>query len=235
MGGHNMGNYATNTDLTTFKVDGSVIDLSEYTTAEMDAAINRSESYIEYVCSDIFYSKTETMKFDGNGNFKLFFMPQSAFALLTVTTCKEVDIDGTVLDTFVEETDFIKYDYYVETSRSYPNDSARRGVTRGGRWPKGQQNIEIVGTWGRSSVPEDIKYITTLLTIERLKPGTTKQTARDVKQVVWSDFTVTFTGNSDTENLTGFIEVDRILEKYVNTAPMFFVTPSEPFNRGFEL
>ena len=231
-----MGNYASVAEVKAFKVDGAVIDVSEYTDDEITAAIERTEEYINYVCSDIFYEKTETILFDGNGQHKLFFITTSPYKLLEITTCKEVDIDGsTVLDTFTEGTDFIMYDYYIETARHYPSDSPRRGFTRGGKWPRGQKNIQIVGKWGRASVPKDIKYVTILLTLERLKPGCTKQTARDVKQVVWSDFTVTFTGKSDSANLTGFIEVDRILEKYINTAPMMFVTPSEPFDRHIQL
>jgi len=230
-----MGNYATYAEVIAIKIDGSVVDVSSYTEAEVDDVIDRIEDQIEYLTSDIFYSKTATYRFDGNGNYKLFFQPQLAYKLLTIVACKELDIDGTVLDTFTENTDFVKYDYYIETARSYPGDSVRRGITRGGRWPKGQRNMEVEGTWGASSVPPDIKYITIILTLERLKPGSTKMTARDVKQVVWSDFTVTFTGESGMANLTGFIEVDRILEKHINTVSMFFVVPSEPHSGGIEL
>ena len=92
-----------------------------------------------------------------------------------------------------------------------------------------------MGTWGHSATPEDIKWCTTVLTIERLKPGTSKLTSRDVKQVNWSDYTVTFAGTSDEGNLTGFIDVDRILSKYVNVSSMFIPVPSEPFDRNIRL
>jgi hypothetical protein len=231
-----MGNYATASDVTSYKIDGSTVDLSAYTTAEIDTVITRTEEYIEYVTNDVFYSKTATFKFDGNGQNKLFFVPVTPLKLLTITSVKDLDFDGsTVIQTFVENTDYKKYDFFIETHRRYPNNDVRRGIGRGGNWPRGQKNIEVVGTWGHSATPEDIKWCTTVLTIERLKPGTSKLTSRDVKQVNWSDYTVTFAGTSDEGNLTGFIDVDRILSKYVNVSSMFIPVPSEPFDRNIRL
>jgi hypothetical protein len=231
-----MGNYATYADVTGFKVDGSAVDLSSYTEAEVGASIDRIEEFIEYICNDVFYAKTQTFLVDGNGSHKLFFAMTTPYRSVTLTSVKELDFDGTTIkETFVEDTDFKKYDYYLETARRYPGMGARTGVTRGGVWPKGQKNIEIIGTWGHSSTPADIKHCVILLVLERLKPGSTRMASKDVKQVVWSDFTVTFSGSSSEGDLTGFVDVDRILSKYVNMSTMFVVTPSEPFDRGMEL
>ena len=104
-----MGNYATVSDVQAFKIDGSVIDLTSYTNDEIEAEIGFAENLIEEICEDVFYSKTQTLTFDGTGNVKLFFFPKVKIRLLTVTSLKELDLDGTtVLDTFDENIDFKK-------------------------------------------------------------------------------------------------------------------------------
>ncbi len=165
-----MGNYAANADVTGFKIDGSTIDLTQYTSGEITTEIAFAETMIEEICEDIFYSKTETNTFNGTGNVKLFFMPKVKARLLTITSVKELDLDGsTVLDTFTENTDFKAFPFYLETARSYDGDAPRRRFGTGGSWPKGQNNIQIVGTWGHSSVPVDIERATILLTFKLLK------------------------------------------------------------------
>tara|TARA_R110002020_G_scaffold123580_12_gene280272 strand:- start:1415 stop:2116 length:702 start_codon:yes stop_codon:yes gene_type:complete len=225
-----MGNYAVNADVSGFKIDGSTVDLTQYTSAEITAEILFAETMIEEICEDIFYSKTETNTFDGTGNVKLFFMPKIKYRLLTVTALKELDLDGsTVLDTYTENTDYKKYPFYVETARTYSGDSPRRRFGTGGIWPKGQNNIQVIGAWGRASVPAEIKRATILLTLERLKPGSTNQTPADVMQSGWGDFQITFKSGSGlvSGQETGLVEVDRMLRRYYNDIDLFLAVPTE--------
>lgn len=226
-----MGNYASNADVSGFKLDGSTVDLTQYSSAEITAEIDFAENLIEEVCEDIFYAKTVTHTFDGTGNVKLFFMPKIKYRLLTVTSLKELDLDGsTVLDTFTENVDFKRYPFYVETSRYIEGDSPRRRFGTGGVWASGQNNIQIAGTWGRSAVPAEIKRATILLTLERLKPGSTNQTPGDVRSIGWDDFRISFksSGPANTYSETGLNEVDRILRRYLNDVDLFL---SVPFNK----
>lgn len=223
-----MGNYASNADVAGFKVDGSTIDLTQYTSAEITAEIAFAESLIEEICEDIFYAKTATHTFDGTGNVKLFFMPKIKYRLISVTTLKELDLDGsTVLDTFTENVDFKTYPFYVETSRYIEGDSPRRRFGTGGVWPSGQNNIQIEGTWGSTEVPAEIKRATILLTLEKLKPGLTNQTPGDVRSIGWDDFRISFkaSGASNTYSETGLNDVDRILRRYINDVDLFLAVP----------
>ena len=226
-----MGNYVTSDEVKAKKVAGKVVDLTAYTDAEIDAEIESTELAIEALTGDIFYEKTETNLFDGNGLTQLHFVPKIPYRLLTITTLKELDIDGTtVLDTFVEGDDYKQYPFYVETTLTVDGDSPRRRFGTGGVWPKGQNNIEIAGTWGRAEVPTDIKKAATLLTIESLMPGSARLTHNSVKQATWSDFTVTFKGLGADEAKglsTGFLEIDLILERYTNFSSLFLAVPNE--------
>jgi len=230
-----MGNYAVNADITGFKIDGSTIDLTQYTAAEITAEIVFAEAMIDEICEDIFYSKNATHYFDGLGNVKLFFSPKVKARLLTITSVKELDLDGsTVLDTFVENTDYKAYPFYLETARSFSGDTPRRRFGTGGRWPKGQKNIQIIGAWGHSAVPADIKRATILLTLERLKPGSTNQTPSEIMQSGWGDFQVTFKSGSGivSGQETGLVEVDRLLRRHYNDIDLFLVVPTEHDSGG---
>lgn len=224
-----MGNYVTASEVQTFRVDGDIVDLSDYSKAAIDEEITLVEEFVEDLCNDIFYEKTATYKFDGSGTHKLFFHPKIPYRLISVTSCKDYDTDGsTLLDTYVEGIDFVKYDYYLETVRAFPGDSPRRRFDTGGVWPLGQQNIWIEGVWGRSSTPAAIKRVVKLLTIERLKPGESGLTVHGVQSATWPDFTIVYSaGGKNTEQLTGYIETDNLLIPHVNFVPMFQVVPNQ--------
>ena len=220
-----MGNYVTHDEVLAFKVAGSVVDLSAYTHGELDTEIALFESLVEAICNDIFYSKTEAVQINGSGTAKIFFYPVVPYRLMSITSVKEYDTDlTTLLETYVEGEDFVKFDYYLETVQWYPGDSPRRRFTAGGTWPKGQKNIAVAGAWGRSSVPAEIKRAVILLVLERLIPGSTGIVGTSIKQASWPDFSITFGGESVGMS-TGFVEVDRLLELHVNRIGMFQVVP----------
>ena len=219
-------NYATVSEVKTFKVNGVVaLPALLYSDGEIEAEINLMEEWIEKITGDIFYSKTATYKFDSFGKDCLFFPPRVSYSLLSITTCKEVDTDGTVLDTLVEGQDFIKFPHHLEVVRNFPEDSPRRWF-RGGIFPSGQLSIQVEGTWGATTCPLAIKRAVILLTLERLKKGSTKMTPGEVSSVQWPDFSVSFRqaggdGQSYLGKNTGFVEVDRLLSDYINYAGLF--------------
>ena len=228
-----MPNYATVQNIKDFKVGGSVSGVeNNYSDAEISDELDLMESLIDHICNDSFYNQTATYKFDGNGLTKLFFQPDVVSRLITVTSVKDYDVDGTtLLRTYVEGTDFVVYDYYLETAISFPSDTPRRGVFRGGTWPKGQKNLWIAGTWGRATVPLEIKRAALMLAMERLEPGFLKMSPKDVSQVVWGDFTASFKGIEKGMS-TGYAEVDRMLERYVNRVDLFMAVPNDASRYG---
>jgi len=214
------GNYITAAEVVAYKVDGEVVDLSGYSTAEIEAKIALVESMVETICNDIFYVKTETNLFDGVGRPTVFFAPRVPYPLISITLCQEIDIDATVLEVLTENDDFVKYEHYLEVAKAWPGDSPRRGAFRGGIFPKGQKNIQVTGTWGRSTTPLEIKEACYLLVLELLVPQSTGMPPSDVTQAVWSDFTVTFKGGEAGQE-TGYAKVDRMLARYVNYVDLF--------------
>lgn len=222
-----MGNYVTVAEVKTFKYNGTnVVPAGCYSDAELENEIALAEAMIERITNDIFYSKTETNTFDGNGKYALFFAPRIPYKLLTVTSCKDIDINGQVLETFVENDDFVKYPHYLQTAVWESGDRPRRGIFRGGKWPTGQKNIVVAGTWGASTTPIEIKRAALLLTLQALKPGSVGLTTRDIVQASWPDFTVSFRqAGYAAGDQTGFAEIDRILSRYVNYSDMFLPTP----------
>jgi hypothetical protein len=228
-----MGNYVTAAAIRAYKVAGNTVDLTSYTDDDINDEIEVVEQQIETVCNDIFYLKTVTNLFDGNGLTELFMPPTVTYRLLTVTSLTELDVDGsTVLDTFVEGKDFKLYPYYVQTTLAVDGDTPRRRFGSGGVWPKGQSNISIAGTWGRVTTPAMIKKAAKLLTLENLIPGSAGLATRDVSQAVWPDFTVTFKGTDDVGASTGFAEVDRLLRDHINWVDMFNVVPNKRSQYG---
>jgi len=224
-----MPNYATADNIREYKIAGTVVkNFYKYTDPEIEDRLEEVEAVIDSITGDCFYEKTETNQFDGNGLHKLFFPPDTSYRLLTITSLKEIDIDGTtVLRTYTENDDFIKYDYWVDMDLGHDHDRPRVRFGRGGIWPRGQKNIHVEGTWGRAAVPPAIKKATILLTMEALIPGAAKMANTDVKQAVWNDFTVTFKGSDAFGGRTGFVAVDRLLEDHINYSSLFMAVPDK--------
>jgi hypothetical protein len=217
-----MGNYATIAEVRAYKISGVAALTATYSDGEVEAAIGLSESIIENICEDIFYVITAVYKFDGTGQIKLFFPPLVKYSLLSITYVKDIDIDGTtVINTFDLGTDYINYPHHIETALAWPGDSPRRGVFRGGVWPRGQKNIHVSGTWGRTTVPAEIKEATILLTLEKLQPGSSKMTSYGIDSAKWDDFEIQYKGSVKNSELSGFAEIDRILKRFINYSDLF--------------
>lgn len=218
-----MSNYATVQQVKDYKVRGVVaLTAGLYTDPEIQTAIDLAESIIERITGDVFYELEETYLFDGSGEITLYFPPTAPYKLLEVTTAKELDSDqSTVLHTYTENLDFVRYAHFIQTVIAYPDDRPRRMFGRGGIWPEGQKNIEIDGTWGWETTPPEITEATILLVLERLIPGSTRMNRKDAQTLQWDDFRITFRGSGLDTRLTGFTEVDRLLENYINYSGLF--------------
>ena len=223
-----MGNYVTAASLRTFKINGCEVSdqLCDYQDAELEVDIVLAEEVIEDYTRDIFYSKTETNLFDGNGLTRFFFFPEIKYQIISVTTVKELDLDGTtVLDTFVEDVDFKTYPNHLETALQVDGDSPRRRFGTGGIWPKGQNNIEVAGSWGKSSTPAAITRATILLVLEDILPGSTGMIRGDAVEAEWDDFRVELNPIDGSDASTGWDKVDRLLRPHINYVSMFISIP----------
>lgn len=211
--------------------DGTVIDTSSYTDAELLTKIQEIEEMVERITNDRFYSFDATYYFDGNGKTMLFFAPEVPYKLLSVTSVKDIDVDGDVIETMTENDDYVAYGHNLEVVLAWPEDSPRRGTFRGGIWPKGQNNIQVVGSWGWSSTPKEIIRAVTLLCQERVVPGSTGMKKTGIESIAWDDYSVKMgSAAPDSGVLTGFDEVDRILERYMNWTSLFLTIETPPYH-----
>jgi hypothetical protein len=223
------GQYATVQEVRDYRIAGNKVkDLFKYTNDEISDRIETQSAIIDGITGDVFSERTETNKFDGNGLYKLFFPPEVPYRNLTVTSVTEMDIDGaTLLHTYEEGEDFVRYEYYLDMDLGIDYDRPRVRFGRGGTWPLGQKNIWIAGTWGRATTPVDIKEAVILLTLEALIPGSSQMSNADIRKAEWDDFSVTFKGSDTFGQATGFLAVDRILQRHINHSGMFIAVPDK--------
>ncbi len=224
-----MSNYVTIAELKACKIGGEIVDLSMFTDAEIQAALDEAEAMIEYLLGDWFYPKSVTQLIDGNGEYELYFFPLIPARCISLTSVLEVDVDGsTVLTTYTEDEDFKLYTHYIRMFHlSGDIDSPRVQIFRGGRWPRGEQNIQVIGSFGWADAPPMIIKATKYLALESLLPGSTNTARQDVSQASWPDFTITFRGDTGQGGAftTGYPEIDRWLQPYLNVVDMFMAVP----------
>lgn len=222
-----MGNYIDNEYLQCYKLPGGITpDLSAYTEDELSSLIEKYESLVENYTNDIFYSKTATYYFDGSGRYYLYFWPVVPYNILTITSVEDVNEDGSqVLTEYEEDVDYKKYNHHIELFNF--ETTIRTSIFRGDGWPKGQKNIKVVGTWGWSETPIAIKDAVAQLVIKEVDPQQINLTSLNgVQRAEWDDFEIEFTHFNGKINpySTGYLEIDRILNRYVNAELPFSTT-----------
>lgn len=233
-----MSKYVTIAELKAFRPPGSTttVDFSSFTDPELLQILDDVEAFFETETKNIFYKKTDTVRADGNGR-PILFLPQNAqyyYPVLEVDSVKEVELDGTEIDEYTENNDFFIRGHELEMDATV--STIRSSIGKGGVWPKGRRNIEIVGKFGMETTPLDIKRAVSLYAICQ-SVGSSKaglgeggsSVGKDKVQQVWNDYTVTYRGRGssteqkqeDISNITGYLEIDRILSKYINYSGMF--------------
>jgi hypothetical protein len=222
-----MGNYVDVADLRVYHFNGVCVDLSLISDSEITSKIALAEEAVEAFTGVKYYPQTLTFYFDGTGYDSILFHEQTALPNISVSSVEEIEPDGTVLDTLVENTDFIRYDDRLEIARCR-DYSARRRFTSFGVWPRGQKNIKIVGSWGVTTTPEAIKEATKLLALSSLVPSQIALNPTGVRRVRFPDYEVEFGhGLADKETqTTGFQEIDTLLIPYVKVSLFLRVVPN---------
>jgi hypothetical protein len=222
-----MANYATVAQLRNFRVGGELVDLGGYDDATLLENIELAESIVESYVNTIFYTITQTVYFNGNGNLNLYVAQILNYPIISASTCTDVNEADEVLWTFTEGVDFVVKPWYL--SKNWNRLSARlvSGST-GPTWPVGLRNIKVEGTWGRSTVPVEVKRATLLLATEISKPGSSGMLDGNTAKEEWSDYKVEHMGTSkappEPSDTTGFEFTDRLLDKW-RFRPDLFLTP----------
>lgn len=235
-----MGKYIDAAGIKDWKAPQGVSDAdwSGWTDDQIEILIENIETQLEETTNDAWVVEPLTMILNGNNKVKLFPKEDGYFKrLVTVTSVKEVDFDGTEKKDFTVGKDFVfdAHKPWFLIWNTGGGRSVRNGTTSVG-WPSGQRNIKVEATVGNDGMPKDLQYaLCQWITAEGLGPesaGMTAVTGESGKvQEVWEDYTVTYGRSTTNEkrknyglsNITGYLPVDRVLSKYINMSSMFSV------------
>lgn len=178
------GNYIDEDDVTNWP-DGS-------STADRQKIIDGVEQLVEHITKDYFYAKSFNMKYNGNDRGRLY--PIIKQRMISVT---EVYISGTLLPS--AEWDFDEDSIFFVNS---------------GKFTRGRNNINIIGTLGWTDCPLYIKKACIILC--EVENDETLHETYVFKSERLGEYSYT---RGDT-NYTGIPKVDEYLDRYINRRPL---------------
>jgi len=233
-----MSNFLTVSGLKAFRPSGSTaaLDFSDWADSELQTILDEVEEIFESGTGNKFHSFSETIYVSGVHQSFLFLPQHGAYKypVVSITSVEEVDLTGTVLTTYVEDTDFIAHGHYLYTNVAFPN-TIRAAVAKNSYWPRGHRNIKIVGTFGMASTPAAVLRagytFAVVNTLGLSKSGLLKSSDLVKEEEKWDDYQVKYQkggaavrSDTATPSITGYIEIDRILGRYVNYSDLFMST-----------
>jgi hypothetical protein len=228
-----MSNYVSIAEFRAFKGrDGTAIPVSSFSDSEIQAALNQTEEIFERVTQNRFGAFSEVWQIDGARDNTLTFPPAIMYPLLSITKVEELEWNDGVISTaydLVENEDYTNCHHYLSPIPTGPHSRRRRIVALGGYvFVPGQRNYQVTGVWGMLTTPLEIKRAICLYAFELLLPGQSGMAPAGVGSYSIGDFSISFMNNSRLakgNSLTGFLEIDRILSRYVSMASLFLNGP----------
>lgn len=160
--------------------------------AQIEQAIKEASAVIQNYCNqEIGASSSKTFLMDGRGTDKLF-LPE-----LPVVQIESVKVDDVALD-----------------STQYA--LAENGILRrkGGVWPEGARNIEVVYSYGYSAIPADIKgvcYRSAARVYQAQLKANRTDFVDDVKSVSVGDYSIGFGSSGERGESSGNVSAARVL------------------------
>jgi hypothetical protein len=198
-------------DLTDVGVGTHTIDVSEgESLTDRQAVIDRVEALVEKITYDYFYSKVFDILRSGNGRNRLYLglKPQ----VLTVTTIKVKGVEIPSTEWTYDES-FV----FISPTPSYPSELLRREEKL---FPKGFNNVEIIGTMGYVNCPNAIKQACIILVRDE-NDSTLYEHYEFNKESMGRVYSY---DRGKAEYLSGIIECDKYLRRYVNRRPVMSAT-----------
>jgi len=205
------------------RLNCSYVDLDACTDADIQEAIDIATEIVDWFTNDRFCEFEATYTFDGNCRCFLQFNPKVPYRLVTVDSVTDLSDNSAI--TGYENTGF-GLDLCCGTGECNcaPLD----------KWPKGCNNIQVVGTWGHADTPARVRKALKLLILRELSSGSGASCGAacgggpvpgNVKIIDWGDYKVTYQDTNSTEELlgvsTGDIRIDRLLKPYINHVDLF--------------
>ena len=143
---------------TVCKADTALADLSALGDAAVDKLIDRAERIIDAWTRQNFRSRTDTLRVTGSGS-RMLILPER-LAVFTKIDFLDLDDGGSVVLTSEQVKDVFNRNWYLiaEANFSTPRTRPRFGI-----FEKREDNMEILGDWGYSTVPIEVKNAACLL------------------------------------------------------------------------
>jgi len=191
---------------------------STYDADDKRDAVDLEEERIERITHDFFYSKAFDMKMSGSGKSRIF--PSVLPNILTVTA---VYIWGVEIDSSLWTND--TRSIFLDLESTGGSWAEFRHLQR--EWgsdvlfPKGHENVRIVGTYGWSSCPREIRLAAAMMVMDRFDE-TLYDHWREGAFGVGGDFSY----QNPKRVHTGILKVDRILSDYIRKRPLLSTTGS---------
>ena len=191
------GNYISESDVLNWPED--ISDTDKQTTIDM------VEQLIELITHDYFYAADFDVTVDGNGKDRLYLglIPD----ILSITS---ITVAETVLATssYTFDKNFVMIDSGVTFDIEL---DIIRGD--GGMFPRGYNNINVVGTYGWTACPEAIKRAAIILARHENNPDEYTTYMSGGERIGPYSYQTT------ERPLTGVLEADRLLKLYIRKKP----------------
>ena len=191
------GNYIKEDDVDNFADESSL--------ADRQAIIDGVEQLVEQITKDYFYAKAFDMKFNGNGRDRYYLSIEQEILTVTNVYVNDVELASTEWD-YDEDSVFGS----INATEIDPMEL----LERINLFPRGHNNIRIVGTIGWLVCPHLIKQACIILA--RAENDDTLYEKAHFKSERLGEYSY----SQDTDkNYTGIPEVDSKLDRYINRRP----------------
>lgn len=198
------------------------VDFGDLNTTEIAHKIAIAEALVNKYTADNFSSTSTTYYVNGSGKNLQWFRDETRLRLLSASDVAIVDPTNSysVLTQLTEGTHYLvdSAGYYLEMIPA-TDDNIRTWLGYS-TWPKGTSNIKVAGSWGYSSIPAPIKYVTMLLVAMDIDP--TFSGLSQPISISWPDYTVKMASSARRISpIVGNPTIDRILRAYQNKSTKF--------------
>jgi len=201
---------------------------SNFQTSDITAIIADITGMVNAWTKNYFEAISQTLVCDGTGTSSLYLFPYTTYPIISISSIKERDDleddwTASTVDTLTST------DYYIPADDSHRIDineywsTLRRMLVLPGQWTKGQANFQVIGSFGHSTVPTNIKKACVLLAREEITPGYLR--GRMLQRERWADYEYeTGTGLSKAYGksirvISGYPDVDLLLKPYIVRVP----------------
>ena len=191
------GNYITDNDVDNFPDD--------ITKEERQAIIDGVEHLVERITKDYFYAKAFDIKLNGNDKARLYIPIRQRILSVTNVYINEVELADTEWD-HDEDSIFAS----INPSEIDPMELAERKHL----FPRGHNNIRIVGTLGWAACPLPVKQVCIILARAENDDELYE------KAYFKSERLGEYSYSRDGKNYTGIPEVDSKIDRYINRRPI---------------